>query len=332
MTSADVVFLGPDAGVPLDRPFTRATARAAGVSDRRLARWIASGLVLNPMRNVFHACQLADGLPLRLACLQLVVPSDAVVGGRTAGWLHGAPMVLAPADHHRVPRVEMQLPPGNRLRNPLAASGQRVLLGRDVVEIGGILVTSKLRTTVDLGRFLSRGRAFAGMCAMAKVADFDQDELMHELAEGGRYAGYRWIRQPRALAPLVRSDHESPAECILALAGHDQPGVPPLVPQYPVAGPSGWYRIDLSIPELRYGAEYKGRRWHDASRAEKDESRLRWLVEECGWIIDEFEDDDLFGPGRDPGLRLRQGMERARRRLGALSWQGQNLGGEPWLG
>jgi hypothetical protein len=332
MTSSDSVFLGPDAGVPLDRPFTRAEARRACVSDRQFVRWLNDGRLLSPMRNVFHSAELADGLELRLACLRLVVPDDAVVTGRTAGWLHGAPMVLAPGDHLRVPRVEMQLPPGNRLRNPLVSGGERALLDRDVVEIGGVRATSKLRTTVDLGRCLSREQAFAGMCAMSKVADFDEEDLARELQEGGRFAGYRWVRQARGLAPLVTPVHESPAECVLALAAHDQPGMPTLTPQYLVPGPSGNYRIDLAVPPLRYGAEYKGRRWHDETRADKDAARLRWLVEEQGWIIDEFEDRDVFGPRLDPGLRLRCGVERARRRVGALSWRGQNLAGEPWLG
>jgi len=332
MTLADSPLLGSDAPVPIDRPFTRSSARGMGVTDRQLADWVAANFLISPMRGVFYAAQIPDGLSLRLACLGLVVPEGAVVTGRTAGWLHGAPMILAPGDHRRVPTVEMHLPPGSRLRNPLASGGERCLVEHEVVCLGGIQVTAKLRTTVDLGRGLRREQAFAAMCAMTKVADFDEDDLAREVRERGRFAGYRGIRQARELASLVSPKYDSPPECILALAGQDHPGVPYLVPQHPVPSLDGSYFVDLAVPALKYGAEYKGEFWHDETRTESDEQRLEWLVEHEGWIIDEFDDGDVYGPGRNPGLRLRMGVERARRRLGGLAWAGQNRAGEPRLG
>lgn len=328
----DLPLLDESCPVPVDRPFTRTSALAAGVSWRQLDAWVASGLLVHPMRGVFHAAQVPQGLGLRLACLQLVVPENAVVTGRTAGWLQGAPMILAPGDHLKVPTVEMHLPPGNRLRNPLSKGGERSLLETEVTCLDGVLVTTKLRTTVDLGRCLPRGQAFAAMCAMAKVADFDLDDLVLEVRERGRFAGYRGIRQARDLAPLVSPLHDSPPECVLFLAGRDQPGVPLLTPQHPVPAPNGWYYLDLAIPELKYGAEYKGRLFHDESRAAHDAERLDWIVAHQQWTVDEFEDHDLYGPGTDPGRRLREGVERARRRLGAAAWRGQNAAGEPYLG
>src|ERR1700742_2331149 len=103
-------FLGHDAPVPIDRPFTLSQARADGVTRAQLGAWVSAGLLIHPMRGVFYAANLPDGLELRISCLALVVPVDAVVTGRTAGWLHGAPMVLAPGDHDRVPQVSMHLP------------------------------------------------------------------------------------------------------------------------------------------------------------------------------------------------------------------------------
>ena len=325
-------FFGTDAPVPVDRPFTRAEARALGVTDRMLARWVSCGLLLNPMRGIFHAAQLPDGLELRLSLLALVVPADAVVTGRTAGWVHGAPMVLAPGDHRAVPSGSMHLPPGNRLRNPLTLSGERSLLRHEVVELEGIRVTSKLRTTVDLGTGLRRESAFAAMCAMSKVADFDRDELAFEVRERGRFAGYRGVRQIRPLVPLMDPRYGSAPECVLALAWHDQPGMPPLTLQHPVGHPQGTYYLDLSAPELKYGAEYNGPRWHGVDRASYDAARVAWLTEHDDWIIDVFTTDDVYGPRRDPGSRLRDGIERARRRYGSLAWTGQTRDGRPWLG
>ena len=332
MTRSECTFLGADSPVPIDRPFTRAQARAEGVSLRQLASWVSQGLLNNPMRGVYLAAQLPDGLDLRLSCLRLVVPDYAVVTDRTAGWMLGAPMVLAPGDHLCVPPVSMHLRPGCRLRNPLVRSGERTFLPHEVVEIEGIAVTSRLRTTIDLGMGLRRTSAFAAMCAMAKVADFERDDLLFEVRERGRFAGYRGVRQIRLLAPHVRAQFGSGPECALGLAWEDEPGMPPLTLQHPVAHPNGTYYLDLSCPELKYGAEYNGARWHGEERSAYDAERVRWLVERDDWIIDIFESDDVYGPGRDPGMRLRHGIERARRRYGSLAWRGQNRYGDNWLG
>jgi hypothetical protein len=332
MNSSHPIFLDASSGVPTDRPFTRATARSAGITDRQLGVWVAQGHLVNPMRGVFHAAQLPDGLELRLECLRLVVPEDAVVTGRTAGWIHRAPMILAPGDHLRVPPVEMHVVPGNRLRNPLSSGGERMFLPGEVVDLEGLQVTSKLRTTVDLGMGLPRRQAFAAMCAMCRVADFDREELRFELRERGRFAGYRGVRQARQLEPMADPRFGSAAECVLALAGEDQGDLPRFVPQHPVHGPNGMFYLDLALPTLKYAAEYNGARWHDDDRATYDAARMTWLVEHEDWIIDVFDSDDLYGPGRDPGLRLKLGIQRARRRFGSLTWTGQNRDGDSWVG
>ena len=54
--------------------------------------------------------QLEDTLALRVDVLKLVVPPDCVVTDRTAGWLWGALMILAPNDHLQTPRVSVLLP------------------------------------------------------------------------------------------------------------------------------------------------------------------------------------------------------------------------------
>jgi hypothetical protein len=332
MTHSACTFLGADAPVPIDRPFTRAQARAEGVSRRQLASWVSQGLLSNPMRGVFHAAQLPDGLELRLSCLRLVVPDYAVVTDRTAGWILGAPMILAPGDHLYVPPVSMHLRPGCRLRNPLVRSGERTFLSHEVLEIEGVAVTSRLRTTIDLGMGLRRTSAFAAMCSMAKVADYERDDLLFEIRERGRFAGYRGVRQIRLLAPQVRAGFGSGPECALGLAWEEQPGMPSLTLQHPVAHPNGTYYLDLSCPDLKYAAEYNGARWHGEERSAYDAARVTWLVEHDDWIIDVFESDDVYGPGRDPGTQLRHGIGRARRRYGSLAWRGQNRYGDNWLG
>jgi hypothetical protein len=235
-----------------------ARSRRAGpeprVFSRGLTAWVHAGLLVNPVHGVFHAAQLGDSLELRIDCLRLVVPSDAVVTDRTAAWLRGAPMVLQPNAHLEVPPVDLFLLPGGRIRRGLARSGQRDLLASEIDEIAGLRVTSSMRTMCDLGMKLPRKQAFAAMCSMLKVCDFTLDDIRRQA--DGRFKGHRWVRQLRTLIPLLDSRFESPGECILALIWHETPGLPAFEPQWQVRGPRGYFFLDLAVPDLRYAAEY----------------------------------------------------------------------------
>jgi hypothetical protein len=314
-------FLGADACIPLDRPFLRREIEGE-VGRRRLESWLEQGLIVSPLRGVLHAAQLPDGLDLRLACLKLVVPSDCVVTDRTAAWLHGAPMVLAPNDHLRIPTVDMFRSPGNRLRRECTASGERSFLDDEVVEIDGLRVTTKLRTACDLGMRLPRTHAFAAMCSMMTVADFPQSALL--ALAGSRFVGYRWVRQLKSLAPHVDGRFQSPGECALALRWLDHGSLPPYEPQLEVAGPHGSFFLDLAAIGLPYGAEYDGPKWHGPDREEADTERREWLARERGWVIDVFTKAHVYGPCANASDLLMAGVIRARRRYGATSWTGQD--------
>ena len=258
-----------------------------------------------------HAAQLADNLDLRLACLRLVVPEDAVVTDRTAAWLHGAPMVLEPHAHLRVPRVDMFLLPGGRIRRTMTRSGQRELFASEVMEQGGLRVTTPLRTACDLGMKLPRKQAFAAMCSMMKVADFTRTDMRHQADV--RFRGHRWVRQLRGLIPLCDPRFDSPGECILALIWWETPGLPAFEPQWRVDGPDGFFYLDLAVPGLLYAAEYDGEEFHGPERRAADEARRSWLSENEGWIIGVFVATDVRGTGQMASDRLMHDIAEARR-------------------
>lgn len=317
MTAA-LPFLDERASVPLHVPFTRRQALSWGVDDRRLRSWVARGLLLNPIRGVYYAAQLPDGIALRLDCVRLVVPEDAVVTDRTAGWLHGAPMILAPNDHVEVPAVSVFRQPGYRLRNAVVASGERTLLPRDVVDVGGVRVTSALRTACDLGRLLHRDQAFAALDALARTGAFELGELGMELP---RFKGMRGVRQLRSLSPYVDPRAASPAESIMRLRWLDCTDLPAPEPQVAVPGPRGTYYLDLGVEELRYGLEYDGAAWHGPEQAGHDEARRTWIREREDWVVDVLRREGLFGPHADVAAVVRGGIAQARRRYGARAWQ-----------
>jgi hypothetical protein len=304
-------FLTSSAPVPIDRPFTTRWARAEGIDPRTLRAWLRAGLLVSPVHGVMHAASLADGLGLRLACLRLVVPEDAVVTDRTAAWLHGAPMVLEPQAHRRVPPVDMFLLPGGRIRRSVARSGQRELLASEIMEVGGLRVTTPLRTVCDLGMKLPRRQAFAAMCALMKVSDFTRDDMRRQADV--RFRGHRWVRQLRLLIPLCDPRFGSPGECILALIWVETPGLPPFEPQWRVDGPRGSFYLDLAVPGLLYAAEYDGEEFHGPRQQGADEARRTWLTETLGWRVGVFVAADLSGSGQRASDRLMQEIAEARR-------------------
>lgn len=308
MPRVDSLELLLASGLDLSAPFTPATATAAGVDRRHRTRLIGEGLLVNPIRGVLHGAQLVDSLDLRLACLRLVIPADAVITDRTAGWLHGASMILAPGDHLRPPLVSAFQPPGKRLRNELSASGERGLSDRDVVELAGIRVTTQLRTACDLGRLLSRDAAWAALDSMLRLHAFTCEGLV---AEVERFRGYRGVRQLRAFAPLADAGSESFGESVLRLRWYDACLPRPPETQIEVMSAEGsWARLDLGCRDRRYAAEYDGEEFHQESDAEHDRQRRQWIAD-AGWTVDVFRKMHVFGRGQDALRRLRDGFRRA---------------------
>jgi hypothetical protein len=301
--------------VPLDAPFTAQAARGAGLHSRDLTRLVNEGYLRRLVAGVYVAGQAPDSIELRAEALRLVVPHDAVVVDTTAGWLLGAEMILAPGDHLAVPPVSVFVSRrGARLRNGLVASGQRYLPRDHVMDLLGLKVATPLRTACDLGRLLSRDRAFAALDTMLRLGGFDRDELW---AETVRFRGMRGVRQLRAFAPLADPRAESPGESVTRLRWLDLTSLPPPELQIEVERPfRSSYWLDLGVEELRFAVEYDGEEWHRRTeeQRERDRKRRTWLREERGWIIEAVGKENVFGQHQDIESILRGGHTKARRR------------------
>jgi hypothetical protein len=304
------------AALPAEVPFTTADAGAAGIGPHALGRMQRAGVVRRLVKGVHVVDTVPDSLEMRCAALRLVVPDGAVVSDRTAGWLHGAPMILAPNDHLQVPRVSaFHRVRGGRLRNELAASGQRMMPDSDVVQIFGLMVTTQLRTALDLGRLLRRDQAFAALDQLHGLGGFSVGELV---ATAPRFRGQRGVCQLRELAPLVDGRAESPGESILRLRWLDCPDLPRPEPQVEVPGPDGAVlSLDLGAEEHRFGAEYDGEEWHGEDQAPHDERRRAWVRNRLGWTLPVFRKEHVHGRGQDVQGRLRREFHARTRRLGS---------------
>ena len=294
-------FLDSSCNLPLDVPFTAAVARAAGVPQHLLRLWCRLGLLRQPIRRVYVAVQVPDSLMLRAQCLRLVVPDDAVICDRHAGWLLGAEMVLAPNEHLDVMPLSIFLPTGRRLRNSLSDSGERRLRPEDVTEVMGLPVTTMLRTAWDLGRVRSRERAISGMDQMLRLPGFPHNAFLSGVE---RFRGERWVTTLRLLAPLADGRAESPPESIRRLYWIDA-GLPQPVPQLEI-----WVdgimiaRLDVGHLEIRFAAEYDGVEWHSSPEQRSHDRARREAVREQDFTIDVFRKENVFGRRRDVDARL----------------------------
>lgn len=304
-------FLDHRCPLPLDRPFTVEQATALGVSQHMQRRLLREGYLRRVVRGVLAAAQAEDSIEFRAAALALVVPPSAIVTDRTAAWLHGVP-ILPRGSVAEMPSIQVFSDAQSRLRRPGVASGIRALEAYDVTTIGSVRLTTPLRTALDLGRLLWRFDALAALDGFLRIGL----SKLTLLAQVERFRGYRGVRQLRALAELADGRAESPAESALRLHWLES-GAPEPEPQLWVYdGDRPRYRLDLGLEECRFAAEYDGEEFHGPDRAEYDAARRRWLTEECGWTIEVFTKDDVYGHNTDPGSRIHQGLRSARRRTG----------------
>ncbi|WP_395656627.1 DUF559 domain-containing protein [Nocardioides sp.] len=225
-----------------------------------------------------------------------MVRPDQVVIDRTAAWLHGVDVHLY-AEHDGVPSVETCALRWRPRTTRAGVDGRsRDLQPTDVTVLGGVRVTTALRTALDLGCCLRRREGFAAMTALARLDGFTQQDVVRQL---GRYRRRRGVIQLRELAGLLDPRVESQREAWVLLAIADA-GLPLPEPQFwIVIDGVPTYRLDFAYPRLRVCVEYDGVEAHEktAEQRDRDRVRRRWLRDH-GWSVivvrnGDFSDDRL---------------------------------------
>jgi hypothetical protein len=285
--SSDELFLG--------RPFGLDEVRRAKLTRADHRRLRAQGVIRPVLHGVYVDAGVADTIELRAAALSLVAPAGSVCCDRTAAWLHGVD-ILAERDPLWLPPLEIYRTDGrDGLRRSGCSRGKRALeYSRDVVEIAGVLVTTPVRTALDLGRLLRRRDAFIALNAIARHGTFGRLDVVGELS---RFRGMRGVVQLRSLVALMRPEVESPAESVTLLQLIDA-GLPMPECQFPILNRAGVivYRLDFAYGSLMLAIEYDGEDWHTtAEQQARDKARRRHL-EDLGWSFVILTKDDVFGP------------------------------------
>ena len=292
-------------------PFTISTARARGISPAKVRRGVRDGLLVMVLRGVYLRTDVELTTPVKLAAAALVISPYAVACDRTAAWLWGVG-VFEYGELDTVPPLETYVLRGKHpTTRPEVRGGVRDLMPQDWVEIGGVKVTTPLRTALDLGCKLNRRPALAAMDALMRAHGFTHAE-MRRLAV--RFFRRRGVIQLRELIPLVNSQAESQPESWTRLALVDH-GLPMPKPQHWVLVDGvPTYRLDLAYPHAKVAVEYDGEEFHTSDEDRKRDRRRREWLRSHGWIVivvakESFTDDALaewIG-------RVREALARAQR-------------------
>jgi very-short-patch-repair endonuclease len=224
-------------------------------------------------------------LALRSRAGYRYVEGRGVLAGYSAAELLGAS--CGPADAP----VEVVVPGAKqRVHAGLVVRRDRIAPG-EVAEVGGIRLTSPLRTAYDLAR---RGDLVDGVVAvdaLARVGRFEPDLLLNFAARYWRSRGNH--RVPDVLGHADRrsgSPMETRLRLLLVRAGLPRPQVQWVV-QDEVARTAVW--LDLAYPECRVGIEYDGEVHADPAAVLRDIGRHTALLDK-GWRVYRYTRLDLL--------------------------------------
>lgn len=250
------------------QPFIGSEALAAGlVSWHELDRYYQA-----IMPNVYLQKRLQPSLRQRVVAAWLWSRRRAVIAGAAASALHGAKWVDADTVVELIWR-NARAPEGVKTRDEL-------LLDGETQRLGGLCVTTPVRTAFDLGRRGTIRQAIARLDALAAATDFKAGDV-HELAAEHRHT--RGLRQLQTALDLVDGGAQSPKETWLRLL-LIQAGFPRPRTQIPVLGPDGHnYFLDMGWEDIMLAVEYDGDQ-HRTSRPQYvwDATRLEYLTG-MGW-------------------------------------------------
>lgn len=287
-------------------PFTTSEAAALGITRSALRSAVAHGQIRRVLHGVYALTSLNDTPETRASAAALVVPAHCVVVDRTAAWLYGVD--CWPAGWLDLPPPLDMVSAGHEpSRRSGLLGGRRDLQPEEITTIGGVRITTPLRTACDCARLRGRWAAIAALDGFMRHHGLTQSDLALALP---RFKGRRGCIQLRELVSLASPLAESAAESWVRLAIHDA-GLPPPSPQVVVDVPGyGVVRLDLAYPHLRVAVEFDGEAFHSLPEHRRRDAARREALREAGWRVLVLRKEDLVAGRLDSRLaELRRVLE-----------------------
>ena len=249
------------------RVFIGSEALASGRLTRAALRWNYRRL----FPDVYAPAALNPSLQDRTLGAWLWSRGNGVITGRAAAALHGARWVDSNTPIEMIYRCGRP-PPGILVRNER-------LDGDEIMQVGGVLVTTTQRTAFDLARHRSRNEAVADLDALAQATDVKAVDVL-ALAEC--YPGARGVRRAATALSLMDAGAQSPRETWLRLILIDE-WLEPVRTQIKVTDGSAVAYLDMGYDEPMIGLDYEGSHHSNDRAAYVYDIGRAEFVEQRGW-------------------------------------------------
>jgi len=262
---------------------TTADIADLGLKPHTFYRLARQGLYRCVLRGIWVPVDVPDSIEVRAAACARVVGPQHVLVDRAAAWLHGIDS-FAWGERQVVPRLDVCAIRGHtRTRAETLDGGVRDLAEGDCCVVGGVRVTTPLRTAADLGCRLRRREAFAALNQFARLHGVSRAQLRRMVQ---RYKGRRGVVQLRELIELIDPRVESVRESWVLLALLDAGIAAPEPQLWIVIDGQPTYRLDFAWPMLRVCVEYDGVDAHDLTPEQrKDDAERRAWLRANGWTV-----------------------------------------------
>jgi hypothetical protein len=285
--------------VDLGLIYTWRDARALGARRAQIA-----GDGVRVSRGLYLSSVVTPTLVARCRAWSRLLPPGAAFGLETAAELFGLPINGSP-DVHAVVSPRKVLPQRRGLRVHV-----RRLEDADVIELGGLCVTSPARTYLDLAARRSAAELVVIGDALLRSGRLDAQELERRLA---RADGVRGVVRARACAPLLSPFAMSRPESLMRfwLMSSDLP-----TPDVQVPIVDRWGQVvahaDLGYTRWKIALEYEGRQHAEADQFGRDIDRYSLMASD-GWLVLRFAARHVNGPAVV--------VDRTRRALVSRGWR-----------
>lgn len=294
-----------------DRP----TLRASGWTTPQIDAALRRRTHVSVVRGILLPREASEAHPARCAAALATQRADAAVSHRDAALLHGWRWCPQTWRDPRRP-VDVTAARDDLTRSARAGINRclAALPEQDVIDVGGLRVTTPARTAVDLARTQPRLLAVQLMDAALRAEQCTAPEMRDVTDRMIRVPG---VRLARAAIDQARAGVDSPAETTARLQivadRLPEPDVRLEITTDGVleaVGDLGYWRWLIWI-------EYDGWEWHSSHGVfRSDRVRDRWLARR-GWETFRLTDDDVASPGNYLS-QLRNAIEDAPRRILAM--------------
>ena len=268
-------------------PFRTASAPDLGLTRHQLRELVRTHQVRRLFHGVFVDFAVADSRELRVAALGLVIPPGAIVSDHSAAWVYGVDTF--PPGAMREMRPMCVVPHGSgRPKGIRAMVRQTTMPDPDHVTLGGIRVTSPVRTASDLLRLSWRPHALAAADALVRGEVVTHIEVSEYVSSLRRLPG---TKQAQELAPLIDPGAQTPGESWMRLRLVDA-GLPVPKVDHRLLHRGREYWLDAAYVAQRVAVEYDGREVHtDETDQEHDSTRRETLSNQLSWrfVVATFE-------------------------------------------